>query len=832
MRIPRIALSLFALIALVLLATPRVLEQRRVAARALPMPTEHRLDSDAERLNRKGRRAYIAEMHAAAEGFDWQAIERENGLALMAARASMLRETDDWNEIGSRDQAGRMHTVALSLAGDSLYAGSSLGGVWKADVNGNGWRPLSDNLFGGSHDIVVAGGAPEVVTTMTDGGDIHYTEDGGATWTVPGGIPAGITIGNRLLTDPSDTSLVYLLIRVGNSLRLFRSDDAGRSYAMVHQLSMLRGDIWLDRVNGGRLYLQDWQTLHVSDDHGETFQQRGTVSFFGTNGVVLVEGEAGAPTLYSATKIGAQWELHRSLDAGFTWEFRYDINDFWESLCASIGNPEVVTFAGVEAWRSPNGGANFFKCGNWWDYYSDPLHKMHADFPGIDCLILPGQGETFFCNTDGGIFQGNATMTAFTNICLEGLGVSQYYDIHTSAFDPNRLLAGAQDQGYQRSEGPGRGPSWPFDQLISGDYAHLTSGDGGQDVVFSVYPGFVLIQQGSDNPVLYQADFPAGESYLWLPPIVANPENNNQFYFCARRLYLGTWNGGGNVTYQASAQLFTEQGGAYLAAFSISPVDGDIRLAVTNTGVFWYSHDGGANWDYSSDPGPGSHYFHGTDIVQSHTDPMRAWAGGSGYSNPAVYRTDDGGVNWVPDNVGMPVTLVHGLAIESPAREALYAATESGPYRLDMAGGTWSYIGGTEAPLTNYWCVEAVPAAQSVRFGTYGRGIWEYAVSDLTAAAGELPAPSGFALANHPNPFNPKTSIRFVLAAAGRARLSIHDVRGRELVALVNDERSAGEHSVDWDGRDARGNELPSAVYLARVESGGESQSLRLTLIR
>mgnify|MGYP000051848294 CR=1 FL=1 len=69
---------------------------------------------------------------------------------------------------------------------------------------------------------------------------------------------------------------------------------------------------------------------------------------------------------------------------------------------------------------------------------------------------------------------------------------------------------------------------------------------------------------------------------------------------------------------------------------------------------------------------------------------------------------------------GLPATLVYGLALESPTSEALYAATEAGPYRLDPGTDTWEYIGGSTAPLTTYWCVEAVPAAQVVRFGTYG----------------------------------------------------------------------------------------------------------------
>ncbi|MCP4544981.1 MAG: hypothetical protein GY835_00790 [bacterium] len=85
---------------------------------------------------------------------------------------------------------------------------------------------------------------------------------------------------------------------------------------------------------------------------------------------------------------------------------------------------------------------------------------------------------------------------------------------------------------------------------------------------------------------------------------------------------------------------------------------------------------------------------------------------------------------------------------------------------------------------------------------------------------------------NWPNPFNPRTRIAFTLAAEGDARLAVYDTRGRQVRMLCNGPRAAGPHSLQWDGLDDRGGELPSGVYLARLAADGEVCTRRMTLMK
>lgn len=84
----------------------------------------------------------------------------------------------------------------------------------------------------------------------------------------------------------------------------------------------------------------------------------------------------------------------------------------------------------------------------------------------------------------------------------------------------------------------------------------------------------------------------------------------------------------------------------------------------------------------------------------------------------------------------------------------------------------------------------------------------------------------------YPNPFNPAATISFSLAADGPVELSIYDVNGRLVRALLRGPLPAGEHDVRWNGEDEHGSEVASGIYLLRLLSGGEERHRRMTLLR
>lgn len=89
---------------------------------------------------------------------------------------------------------------------------------------------------------------------------------------------------------------------------------------------------------------------------------------------------------------------------------------------------------------------------------------------------------------------------------------------------------------------------------------------------------------------------------------------------------------------------------------------------------------------------------------------------------------------------------------------------------------------------------------------------------------------------NAPNPFNPRTRIRFELAAGdpGEYRVAVHDATGR-LVRVLEEGLHAGrgtDRTVGWDGLDGQGRPVGSGVYVVRLTTERGSTSRKITLLR
>ena len=716
-----------------------------------PKPTEHRLDEDAEATNKSERKAWEASRHRAAPGVDWKAIEHQNGLDQMARRNMLAKSASSgasrWTERGSRNQAGRIHAAAVAPGGQALYAGSSRGGLWRGDLAGTHWTPLGDNVFGGAHRIAVTPGAtaadPDRLL-VTSGSDIHYSLDDGQTWQVPTGLPGSVLGVRRLLTSSEGSFTLFLVVEYWKSqgggtspTKLFRSTNGGQSFVEAYDLGNFDGDAWCDRTGGPGLFVLGSAGVEVSHDLGVSWLHQGNLPMPGSS-AELGGSEAGAPRLFAVGHNSTGVRLYRSNDAGKTWTFTSDVSDYWGTLGVSIVDKDLVAWGGVETWRSTDAGQSFQKVNGWGDYYGAPQSKLHADIQGLD--VVPGAlgGETWYVSTDGGLFASSDGLASVANLSLDGLRVSQYYTTLTSTFDPNHVAAGAQDQGYQWAGQPAAaGQSLlDFDQVISGDYGHAVSSDGTHKFVYSVYPGFVLIQKGETNPMVYTANFPAGSDHSWLPPLAPDYDHIWRFFFCASKLYRyekGVGNSWAPTLF--STQDFAQQPGEFLTGFTLSPVDRNRAFAVTNVGRLWYSIDGALTWAQSATVGPGAHYFYGTAILASSLDAKTVFVGGSGYSSAPVWRSTDGGASFQPFATGLPATLVYSLAEAPDGSGALFAGSEHSAWRRDVGASAWVDITAGDAPLNTYWSAEALPATNTIRFGTYGRGIWDYAVDPACAYA-------------------------------------------------------------------------------------------------
>jgi len=87
---------------------------------------------------------------------------------------------------------------------------------------------------------------------------------------------------------------------------------------------------------------------------------------------------------------------------------------------------------------------------------------------------------------------------------------------------------------------------------------------------------------------------------------------------------------------------------------------------------------------------------------------------------------------------------------------------------------------------------------------------------------------------NHPNPFNPSTTIDFAIPEgdAVQVSLNIYDLRGRLIRNLVDGKRGPGGHKVHWNGKDDGGAKVSSGLYLYRIEAGEFTSVRKMVVLR
>jgi subtilisin family serine protease len=87
-------------------------------------------------------------------------------------------------------------------------------------------------------------------------------------------------------------------------------------------------------------------------------------------------------------------------------------------------------------------------------------------------------------------------------------------------------------------------------------------------------------------------------------------------------------------------------------------------------------------------------------------------------------------------------------------------------------------------------------------------------------------------LQNFPNPFNPATTIRFMLAKQGPVTLTIFDILGREIVTLIDEVKLAGSHEIIWKGKNRHGSQVPTGIYFYRLKSDEGVISKKMLLVK
>lgn len=737
-----------------------------------PEPTE-RGEGKEDEENHIAREEWMAQLHQAAPGVDWKAIEAENTKALADMRVQLRKDypleeqqrqsstmiNGIWRERGPSNQAGSVFVTDYDKESNEIHLISAGQTLWRGSIDGNDWEVVNQDY---RFDVDM------VSTNYIDGkrriaaaiaGKPHYSDDEGATWTAAEGVNTK-DVYNCIKNKGNE---IILIARNYNDFTgVYMSKDGGAQYtslATIFTKDRSITDMSYDKKND-QVYIIEQTGANASKLH--TIVRDSLVTL---NAECTIGFGEGRSNITSHIKNDSLWlyaykrdkKFYSSVDTGKTWQLFNELPTRpWSiGVYASSYNPDVLLYGEVEAYRQVK--KTFWnKVNNWYDYYNNVLEKLHADMMYMDEFEDQDGKPFLLLSNHGGLSISYDFGATFKNISIFHLNVAQFYDAKT---DPNKrdlIFCGSQDQGFQRGY-LGDDNIITMEQVVSGDYGHIQFSNQGKSL-WTIYPfGSISYYNNSVSKyALAGYTIESDDESVWIPPMTATPDPNEDAVYVAG----GNVNGGpgthiiklnfvdGSIKASQLPYDFKSSGGE-VSAIAFSPFDPDHIYTLTTNGVFYKSTNGGNSFQRRQFGLSGGHYLYGSCILPSVKDPNTIYVSGSGYSNSPVFVSYNGGQSFERFDDGMPSTTVFKI-VADPLENYLFAATEAGPYYMKISEGTWQYLGGTEAPNTRFWSLEYVPESQTVRYGTYGRGVWDFVITDDISSTSDEGSEVSFDV--YPNP--------------------------------------------------------------------------------
>ncbi|MCB9278887.1 MAG: T9SS type A sorting domain-containing protein [Lewinellaceae bacterium] len=839
----------------------------RIERETMPVPTDGTMvkmgeEEEGEEIGKRD--AWLELIHSAGPGVNWRQIEYDNRLAKVRARLDGSRGdctggsevfaegafSGQWLERGSINNAGSVFDTEYDPDADMIWLVSAGGTIWNSDAFGSTWQVVNqDYQFSpGVLKFVPHDGARRLLALADR--IPHYSDDDGQTWTAATGIQHTDGWGNVyspvVLTGDDHDWYLFAKPSYWEQVKLYKSADLGENFQPIKTMYSHEFERFAlcQPHHSQKLYLAEKDDdnkakFYRMDLAADTLIPLPTASdlYFNearTNLIGWQDPDNGDLRLLCYVRDGDVNTVYRSDDEGLHWNELGDLPEGpWEvGVFISPSNPDLMLMGAVDCFRSLDGGLNWQRVNNWWEYYDNINGKLHADMMHFSEFQTPNGTAFQLISNHGGLNISYDGMNSVNNLGQEGLNVSQYYTVRTDPTNPDFVYAGSQDQGFQRSAGfeTGQPGSEWFEQVISGDYAHIVFSNGGASL-WTVYPGgWVSHYADPQNQYLTGSyDLESENESVWLPPLMPSPfSGENAVYMAGGNIeggpgsYLIRLEAQGDQVIPSQIDYdFKAESGGEVSALATAPGDSSRWYVATTNGRFFYSKDAGESWEQTLNFIPEGHYLYGQAIYVSKKNPNVVYFGGSGYSNSPVYRSLNGGKNFLPVSFGLPATTVFELAANED-ESMIFAATEAGPYVYVLAKNHWYDLSGSCAPTQTYWSVEYLEASRTVRFGTYGRGIWDFQF-DPDVATNDKPELAPVGLNVSPNP------------TSGAFRLEVNRVGERPLPAMLYD--AGGKLVKKWSfqavpgapfAKDLDIAELPSGIYYITVENDGRKESAKL----
>ena len=753
-----------------------------------------------------------------------------------AQKENANRSDYQWELAGPINIGGRITDVALHPTNqDIIYAGASVGGVWKSEDKGATWLPIFDGEGALSiGNIAVAESNPDVLYVGTGeangsatsgaffGDGVYKSIDAGDTWEHIG-LENSQHVG-RIAVDPTNENRVFvaaagLLYGKSEDKGLYRSNDGGDSWEKVLFISDSTSiiDVAMDYWSPNIVYAAAWERIRRpwqrsyggitsgiwrSMDGGDTWEEL-------TNGLPWDNPDIGRIGLatsksapftvyasYTTNPITNVFEgVYKTTDGGDFWQ-KVDNDPNVNGVFASFGwffgnvridpnNAENVFVLGQVLVQSADGGENYFEIDG----------NNHVDNHGLE--IHPENSDFMVSGNDGGIYITEDGAQTWTHV--KTLPITQFYEAEIDPSVPYRIYGGTQDNG---SMGTWSGDTGDWQRFLGGDGFHVLVNPLDNNFMFAEYQwGNLFRSENNGNSFQFIFNGADDDRTNWNTPVVFDPNDPFTLYYGANRLYRSADNG---TNWEAiSPDLTDGQHPSGSLAFgtittvAVAPSNSDVIYVGTDDGNIQKSTIGGLSWENISNGIPDRYV---TQITVDPEDENLVYATLSGYRNvdyqPHVLKSTNGGGTWEDISGDLPEIPMNDFIIDVDFEETFYVACDLGVFYTINGGENWEILG-EGLPLTVVNDLVWNQETRTLVAATFGRSIQKLDLNDFTNVS-ENNSLTDNQMSVFPNPatVNANARVRLDVPMASNGDLELFDVSGKKVKTLKSGAFAAGKQEV------------------------------------
>lgn len=613
------------------------------------------------------------------------------------------------------------------------------GGIFVSTDAGESWSILESTRNSDFHfvnDLFVSSVDSSRIYAATRTG-VFRSSDGGQSWTqiLPGAASGGCL---DLVARPGAAS-DYLYASCGTlgQATVYRNADAaadGAWSAVLSEANMGRTSIAVAPSNPDVVY-----ALAASNVPVPAGFNQGLLAVFRSD-------EAGAAGTWQAVVRNTAADRLSTLlltnpiaaaevECGFSGNNQFvTMGWYCNAIAVDPTNPDRVWAAGVDLFRSDDGGASWGVASYWWANRDAPSY-VHADQHAI--VFHPDfdgeTNDTLFAANDGGIYKTDEAsgdvLRGIPTLCdpangkiawqhVSGnLGITQFY--HGAVFPNGReYIAGAQDNGTLLGRDDQGANGWT--PIAGGDGSYLAIDPSKPSTFYVSSQGAFILKTEDGGATFVKATTGLADDFLFITPLMMDPGAPQVLWTGGRRLWR-TDNAGASWT-AASTTL----GAGKVSAIAVS---GTRALAGTSNGFIYRNEDARAATPATSWPGVQPREGFVSSITHHPLDADVVYATYAGFGGAHVWKSVDGGVSWTPlDGEGdgqIPDIPVHSLVVDPHRPERLFLGTDLGVMVSIDGGAHWmTEVDGMPRAVTEWLVIAGTPEGRSLYAFTHGRGVW------------------------------------------------------------------------------------------------------------